>query len=172
VRRQPPRFVRGFSADTVLVGVAPRVFLVPGAVLEPRGGELAQREPLGRWPAAALLARVTGLRLRLPGREAGVVALHLDGITRDLAALRKVQCLADGEHLALGGVLVRGESAVLWWSCRPAATFDLELGLHRAVGLSFWPDHSAPPDDVMDRTLHHPVRPHGESTRFTLEVTP
>ncbi len=168
----PPRFVRGFSADTVLVGVAPRVFLVPGAVLEPRGGELAQREPLGRWPAAALLARVTGLRLRLPGQEAGVVALQLDGITRELAALRKVQCLADGAPQALGGVLVRGESAVLWWSCRPAAIVDLELGLHRAVGLSFWPDRSAPPDDVMDRTLHHPVRPHGESTRFTLEVTP
>jgi hypothetical protein len=121
-RPDRPRFVRGFSADTVLVGVAPRVFLVPGAVLEPRGGELAQREPLGRWPAAALLARVPGLRLRLPGREAGVVALHLDGITRDLAALRKVQCLADGEHLALGGVLVRGDAAVLWWSCRGAAT--------------------------------------------------
>jgi hypothetical protein len=171
-RPDRPRFVRGFSADTVLVGVAPRVFLVPGAVLEPRGGELAQREPLGRWPAAALLARVPGLRLRLPGREAGVVALHLDGITRDLAALRKVQCLADGEHLALGGVLVRGDAAVLWWSCRGAATLDLELGPHRAVGLSFWPDRAAPPDDVMDRTLHHPVRPHGESTRFTLEVTP
>ncbi len=141
-------------------------------MLEPRGGELAQREPLGRWPAAALLARVTGLRLRLPGREAGVVALQLDGITRELHALRKVQCLADGEALALGGVLVRGDAAVLWWSCRPAATFDIELGLHRAVGLSFWPDRGAPPDDVMDRTLHHPVRPHGESTRFTLEVTP
>jgi hypothetical protein len=66
LRHDRPRFVRGFSGDTVLVGVAPRVFLVPGGVLEPRGGEVAQRDPLGRWPAAALLARVPELRLRLP----------------------------------------------------------------------------------------------------------
>jgi hypothetical protein len=156
LRHDRPRFVRGFSGDTVLVGVAPRVFLVPGGVLEPRGGEVAQRDPLGRWPAAALLARVPELRLRLPLREAGVVALHLGRVTRELHTLRKVQCLADGEGLALGGLLVRGDAAVLWWVCRGASVLDLALGPHRAVGLSFWPDRSAPPDDVMDRTLHHP----------------
>lgn len=166
----PP--VRGFGPDTALISLAPRVLLAAGAVLEILDGTLPQPHPLTRAAASDLLRRVERLTLRLPARDRGSLAVVLTGISGAAERVRKLECTANDLRLRPLQAHVRGDTVLLWCPCEPAVD-RLEVrvppGL-RLVGLSFWTGLSAPPADALDRPIHHPVLPHQDATRFTLEV--
>jgi hypothetical protein len=175
IRRRPPPapIVRGFSGDTALIAVAPRVLLAAGAVVEVLAGTLPQRHPLARGSATFLMRQVHRLALRLPEPIAGALVVEVEGLAAAPEHARKLECLADDQPLRPGGALVRADAGLLWFACEGASRFVVGVppGL-RLVGLSFWPGVKEPPDDALGRPIHHPVRPHHDATRFTLEVTP
>ena len=166
--------VTGFGEATTLVGLAPRVLLVPGGVVDvQRQAGDPQRTPLCVQPAATVLAGTTalGLRLAQPGR--GVLAVHLAGLSAQPELLRKLECQAGaGPRLRGGDVRVRGDAALVAFIAERAERFDVSVPRElRLCGLAFWPDRDALPDDAFGRKIHHLVRAHRDDTRFTLEVS-